>query len=237
MKEPKRTSRIMRRAALFFVLALVLLAALLLLAGEVWARTDRLFPGLRVGDLSLGGLRRGEAQTKLEAAGYGAWLGRSVTVRFPDGGTFPVTAAEAGMERDPAAMAQALYACGRGGGLWRDTGSRLEALLFGAQPVGAPLPEPEGEALRLAARRIAEATDREMVPSVHYWDEEAIRWTRRTPGRETDRAALAQALEAAFREGRETVDWTPAVLPPEEADFRSVYGMLACPAEDAHWDR
>ena len=236
MKESRRISRIMRRAALFFVLSLVLLAALVLLAGEIWARTDRLFPGLRAGDLALGGLRRGQAQVKLESAGYGTWLGRSVTVRFPDGSEFPVTAAEAGMERDPAAMARDLYAYGRGGGFWQDTAARLEALLFGAQPVEASLPEPEGEALRLAARRIAEAADRDVVPSVLYWDEEAIRWTRGAPGQETDKAALALALEAAFREGRETVEWTPAALLPEEADFRSVYGMLACPAEDAHWD-
>ena len=46
MKQLPRSSRIMRKTALFFVLALILLAALTLLAGEVWARTDRLFPGL-----------------------------------------------------------------------------------------------------------------------------------------------------------------------------------------------
>jgi vancomycin resistance protein YoaR len=236
MKDTRRTSRIMRRAALFFVLALVLLAALALLAGEVWARTDRLFPGLRAGDLALGGLHRSEAQAKLASTGCGAWLGKSVAVRFPDGSAFPVTAAEVGMERDPAALAEALYAYGRGDGLWRNTLSRLEALFFGAQPVEAPVPEPAGEALRLAARRIAEATDRAPVPSVLYFDEEAIRWTRGTPGQETDRAGLAMALEEAFLAGRETVDWQPAVLLPEEADFRSVYALLACPAEDAHWD-
>ena len=166
MKDSKRSSRIMRRTALFFVLALVLLAALMLLAGEVWARTDRLFPGLRAAGLSLGGRTEEEAQEKLEEAGCGAWLGKSVTVRFPDGSLYPVTAAEAGMERSPAAIAQALYAYGRGGGFLRDAGRRLEALLFGAQPVDASPPEPDGEALRLAARRIAEATDRAVTPAV-----------------------------------------------------------------------
>ena len=62
----------MRRTALFFVLALILLAALALLAGEVWARTDRLFPGLRAAGLSLGGRTKTEAQEKLEEAGCGA---------------------------------------------------------------------------------------------------------------------------------------------------------------------
>ncbi len=236
MKDSKRSSRTMRRTALFFVLALTLLIALALLAGELWERTDRLYPGLWAGDLALGGRTRAEARIRLEEAGYGAWLGKSVTVRFPDGSLYPVTAAEAGMERSPEAMAEALYAYGRGGGFLRDTASRLEALLFGAQPVDAALPEPEGEALRLAARRIAEETDRAMVPAVLYFDEEAIRWTRGTPGQETDKAALALALEAAFREGRETVEWTPAVIEPEEPDFRAVYGLLARPAEDAAWD-
>ena len=236
MKQLPRSSRIMRKTALFFVLALILLAALTLLAGEIWARTDRLFPGLRAAGLSLGGRTAEEAQEKLEEAGCGAWLGKSVTVRFPDGSLYPVTAAEAGMERSPAAIAADLYAYGRGGGLLRDTGKRLEALLFGAEPVDASLPEPEGEALRLAARRIAEDTDRAVTPSVLYYDEEAIRWTRGTPGQETDKTALAQALEAAFREGRETVEWTPAVLMPEEPDFRELYHWIACPAEDAAWD-
>ncbi len=236
MKDQRRTSRIMRRAALFFILALMLLAALALLAGEAWARTDRLFPGLRAGELRLGGLRQTEARERLEAAGYGAWLGKSVAVHFPDGSVYPVTAAEAGMERSPEAMAETLYAYGRGGGFFRDTLSWLEALLFGAQPVDAALPVPEGEALRLATRRIAESTDKPATPSVLFWDEEAIRWTRGTPGQETDRAALALALEEAFLAGRETVEWTPALLKPEEADFRAVYGRLACPAEDARWD-
>ncbi len=234
--QPPRSSRIMRRTALFFVLALVLLAALALLAGELWARTDRIFPGLRAGGLTLGGLRQTEARERLEEAGYGAWLGKSVNVRFPDGSLYPVTAAEAGMERSPEAMAEALYAYGRGGGLIRDTAARLEALLFTAEPVEAALPEPEGEALRMAARRIAEATDRELIPSVLYFDEEAIRWTRGTPGQETDRTALALALETAFREGRETVEWTPTVTEPEKADFRAVYAQIARPAVDASWD-
>ncbi len=236
MAQLPRSLRLRRRTALFFILALVLLAALAVLAGELWARTDRLFPGLRVGGLALGGLRKAEARERLEEAGWGAWLGKSVTVRFPDGSLYPVTAAEAGMERDPAAMADDLYAFGRGGGLLRDTGERLGALFFGAQPVDPSVPSPEGEALRLAARRIAEATDRKLTPSVLYWDEEAIRWTRGAPGQETDRAALAQALEAAFREGRETLDWTPALMNPEEVDFRDLYHWIACPAEDAVWD-
>ncbi len=236
MKQLPRSSRIMRKTALFFVLALILLAALALLAGEVWARTDRLFPGLRAAGLSLGGKTEAEAQGLLEEAGCGAWLGKSVTVRFPDGSLYPVTAAEAGMEQDPAAILRALYVWGRGGGFLRDTGKRLEALFFGAEPVEAAPPEPEGEALRLAARRIAEAADRAVTPSVLYYDEEAIRWTKGTPGQETDKAALALALEAAFREGRETVEWTPAVLMPEEADFRELYRWIACPAEDASWD-
>ena len=236
MKQPPRSSRTMRKTALFFVLALVLLAALMLLAGEAWARTDRLYPGLRAAGLSLGGLREAEARARLEEAGYGRWLEKGVTVRFPDGSSYEVTAAEAGMEQDPAAIARALYAYGRGGGFLRDTGRRLEALLFGAEPVEASPPEPEGEALRLAARRIAEAADRAVTPSVLYFDEEAIRWTRGTPGQETDKAALALALEAAFRDGQETVAWTPTVLNPEEADFRDLYHWIACPAEDAAWD-
>ena len=236
MKATTRGTRPRRSTALFFVPAVLFLCGLVLFAGWLWAGTQRLFPGVRAGDLALGGLREADARARLEEAGYGRWLGRGVTVRFPDGGTFEVTAAEAGMERDPAAMAKALYAYGRGGGFVRDSLDRLEALLFGAQPVDASLPEPEGEALRTAARRIAEATDRAVTPSVLYWDEEAIRWTRGKPGQETDKAALALALEAAFREGRETLDWTPAVLEPEEADFRELYGWIASPAVDASWD-
>ena len=116
MKESRRSTRSLRRAApfLIFLLALVLLAALLLLAGRIWAGTDRLCPGLRAGGLSLGGLRRSEARERLEEAGWGKWLDRSVTVVFPDGSAYPVTAREAGMERDPAEIADELYGAGGG---------------------------------------------------------------------------------------------------------------------------
>ncbi len=206
MKEPKRSGRPWRDAALFFALAVIFLCGLVLFSGWLWAGTLRLFPGVKAGELALGGLRVAEARTRLEEAGYGRWLGKGVTVRFPDGSTREVTAAEAGMERDTAAMAEALYAYGRGGGFFRDSLDRLEALLFGAQPIDAALPEPDGEALRLAARRLAEETDRAAVPPALYWDEEVIRWIRGTPGQETDRASLALALEAPFREVPDSLD-------------------------------
>ena len=72
MKDSKRSSRTMRRTALFFVLALTLLIALALLAGELWESTDRLYPGLWAGDLALGGRTRAESRISLEEAGYGA---------------------------------------------------------------------------------------------------------------------------------------------------------------------
>ena len=236
MKQTKRSARSQRTAALFFTLAVLFLCGLTLFCGWLWAGTQRIFPGVKAGELAMGGKTVTQAREMLKEAGFGRWLGKGVTVRFPDGSSYEVTASEAGMERDPAAMAEALYACGRSGSFLRDSLDRLEALLFGAQPVDAALPEPEGEALRLAARRIAEETDRAVKAPVLFWDEESIRWTRGTPGQETDRAALALALEEAFREGRETVDWTPAVLEPEEADFRALYDWIAFPAEDATWD-
>ena len=236
MKSTTRSGRRGRSAALFFILAVLFLCGLTLFLGWLWAGTQRLFPGVKAGQLALGGKTQGEARRLLKEAGCGRWLGKGVTVYFPDGSKYEVTAAEAGMERDPAAMAGALYAYGRSGDFFRDSLDRLDALLFGAQPVDLTPPEPEGEALRLAARRIAEATDRAAVPSALYYDEEVIRWTRGTPGQETDRAALALALEAAFREGRERVDWTPAIPEPEEADFRELYHLIACQAEDAGWD-
>ena len=236
MTAKTRSARRGRAAALFFILAVLFLCGLTLFSGWLWAGTQRLFPGVKAAGLALGGKTAAEARQLLEDTGCGRWLGKGVTVRFPDGSDYTVTGAEVGMERDPAAMAEALYDYGRGGGFFQDSLDRLEALFFGAEPVDADLPEPEGEALRLAARRIAEETDRAVSPSVLYWDEEAIRWTRGTPGQETDKAALAQALESAFREGRETLDWMPGILEPEEADFRAVYSRIACPAEDAAWD-
>ena len=236
MTAKTRSTRRGRSAALFFILAVLFLCGLILFSGWLWAGTQWIFPGVKAGELALGGKTRAEAERLLEEAGYGHWLGKGVTVRFPDGSAFAVTGAEADMERDPAAMAEALYAYGRSSSFFRDSLDQLEALFFGAEPIDAALPEPAGEALRLAARRIAEETDRAASPSVLYWDEEAIRWTRGTPGQETDKAALAQALEAAFREGRETLEWTPSILEPEEADFRAVYDWIACPAEDAAWD-
>jgi len=217
MKSTKRSACSRRSAALFFTLAVLFLCGLTLFCGWLWAGTRRIFPGVKAGELALGGKTVAQAREALEGAGYGRWLGKGVAVRFPDGSRYEVTAAEVGMERDPAAMADALYAFGRGGSFLRDSLDRLEAL-------------------RLAARRIAEMTDRAVKAPVLYWDEESIRWTRGTPGQETDRAALALALEAAFREGRETVDWTPAVPEPEEADFRALYDWIAFPAEDAAWD-
>ena len=181
MKSTTRSGRRGRSAALFFILAVLFLCGLTLFLGWLWAGTQRLFPGVKAGQLALGGKTQGEARRLLQEAGCGRWLGKGVTVYFPDGSKYEVTAAEAGMERDPAAMAGALYAYGRSGDFFRDSLDRLDALLFGAQPVDLTPPEPEGEALRLAARRIAETTDRVATPSVLFWDEEAIQRTRGIP--------------------------------------------------------
>ena len=65
MTAKTRSTRRGRSAALFFILAVLFLCGLVLFSGWLWAGTQRIFPGVKVGDLALGGKTGAEAERLL----------------------------------------------------------------------------------------------------------------------------------------------------------------------------
>ncbi len=224
-------------AGLRYLLWLIPLAltALLFWGGFRAKNTELLFPHQRLRGLELGNLTVEDAVAALQAAGVGAGNDFSVTVSYPDGYSFTVTAAEAGLAQDAEAEAEVLYRYGRSGDLRRDLWDWLSSLLT-ARVVEWEEPELDTDALRAAAQRAAAETDSAMTPSAWAASDTELCWTRGCAGQTTDVSELTRLLTQAFLLKKSSFTYEPLRQEPDAPDFAAIRQQVAYPCRDAAYD-
>lgn len=113
--------------------ALALAGSLLVLASTVLAygfsQGDRIYPGVRIGTVDVGGLTTAEARTKLAAA-FTQVENDAFVLRF-EGHEIVLPVADLHPQWDYDAAVARAHGIGRSGNLWRDSGAWLRARLFG----------------------------------------------------------------------------------------------------------
>ena len=97
-----------RKAALYAVCALALLAAAAIVVGLVAGRSSKIHPNMTLGGIEIGDMSVQAAENALREGGWEQLDGGSVAVTLPGGFEFTVTAAEAGLDMD-CAEAPAYY--------------------------------------------------------------------------------------------------------------------------------
>jgi len=126
-----------RRAALAVAAGVAVL--LLILAAAVVAygvaQGNRIYPGVRVGPVDVGGLRVPEAEERVRTA-LAQVTEQSLTLRF-EGHEAQLRVAELDPAWDVEQAVAAAYRVGRSGSLWADSGAWLRARLFGER---VPIP-------------------------------------------------------------------------------------------------
>jgi vancomycin resistance protein YoaR len=147
------------RRTVFDLLAIWLLLALLLAvtlpAGWQFWHANRIYTGVAVGGVPVGGLTRAEALQKLQSEIY-AYPLPPVVVEY-GGQQWPLQTAQARAGADMASAVNEAYLVGRGGGLIGDALVQLRAALFG-RSITPPLTI-EAEPLRAAVAAIAATVD------------------------------------------------------------------------------
>ena len=112
-----------------YVLAInVLIASLAVLAYE-WRHQDRIYPGVTVLGLDLGGLELREATTLLDQH-FNPYQGEQLTLRYGQQ-SWQVPASDLGVSLDAAATTVSAYAVGRRATLWDNLQVQAEALRYG----------------------------------------------------------------------------------------------------------
>jgi vancomycin resistance protein YoaR len=179
-------------AGLLFGLCLV--AGVLPVAGfELWAR-ERVCPGVRVGDVPLGGLTRQESQAALAEA-LGRRQGETVVLRYGER-TWRTTWADLGLGYDAERLLAAAWAVGREGDLRQRLGEQWGALRRGqAVPLAVGVDRVRGLA---TLNGIARDVDRPAVNAELVIAGASGRATPSQSGQQVDVAATLDRLVEAL---------------------------------------
>ncbi len=202
------------------------LAAVVVLAAVVGyglAYRGRIFPGVRVAGVDVGGLTPDEAAARLDIVLTYPSEGRVTLVYGTK--TWQANPINLGFALDNRAAAQQAYAVGRRGGLGKRLWERWRARRqgIGLPPVGV-FSEPA--ALRYL-ENIAAAIDHPPTEAVLRLEGTRVVARKGTAGARLDRAATLARLRAAFPQMQNfTLPLVVRPLPPEIADPTSQAGLL-----------
>ncbi|MCD6291691.1 MAG: peptidoglycan binding domain-containing protein, partial [Anaerolineae bacterium] len=144
-----------RRRWLLVLLILLSLAALLivaLVAALEFAYADKIYPGVTVAGIPLGGKTRAQAEATLTEE-LDPFPIPAIVLRV-EGEMIPLRPGDVGARLDVSATAAAAYRVGRGGDFWSDMRARLAALRTGY--VVRPVVSYDERELRLLVERLAQ---------------------------------------------------------------------------------
>jgi vancomycin resistance protein YoaR len=247
---PKRPARLGCLFPFLMTAGLLLLAAVSLLAWYQWRYNDKIYPGVSVAGVPLGGLTVQEAESAISDA-LTPYPGPDVTLRFGDR-SWILSASDLGVSVDASATASLAYAIGRHGlaasgaasvadmfgGLEQDMADQWEAMRNGVA-VKPTLARDEDLQAQVVAR-IAEEVNIAPVEGKLTIDGLQVTGTPGRLGRQMDIEATRSALAEAVRSGAGTVidvPWQerrPAILSVDAAvaKARTVLGRSLVLAAD-----
>ena len=187
-----------RRWGIFVLLLLVTCDVVgAIVAADHWMNYDKIYPGVSVGGVPLGGKTSEEAQGILEEH-----TRRSLDEIELGGGAkeFTISASRLGVEFDARTAVERAYAVGRQGGVLKRTKERLEATLG---TVSAPLEvDHNRERLREGLANIADALEVEPAEAEFKLIGNKVYVTPSRTGQHVDEAKLLDDIAAGLSEGR-----------------------------------
>lgn len=210
----QRTHRPSRFGFLFFliiVLGLLLLAAVSLIAWHQWRYSDKIYPGISVAGMPVGGLTVEEASSAIHDA-LTPYPGPDVTVRFGDR-SWVLSSETLGVSVDAGATAAQAFRVGREGlaatasasvadllaGLKEDTLAQWEAFWDGVNL--QPVLQRDDDLLDITLRRIAGEVDLKPVEGTLSIVGLEVSGTPGRMGRSVDVETTHNALATAVRRG------------------------------------
>ena len=226
---PRRQARLGCLFPIVMSAGLLVLAAISLLAWYQWRYADKIYPGVSVGGVPLGGLTVDEAESVIMDA-LTPYPGPDVTLRFGDQ-QWILSAGDLGVSVDASATASQAFAVGRHGlasngtgsvlamfdGLERDMADQWEAMRGGVavQPVLARDEDLQAQVVARIAEEVnicasrRQADHRRPAGDGHAGPPGPSRWTSKAPARRL----LKRYASGAGDRGRRAVARTAAGHP------------------------
>lgn len=158
---------------------------------DAWANSGKVYRGVEVGSLALGGKTPEEASEALRDSSEGL---REVRLSGP--GDASLDAREIGLSIDTAETTRRAYAVGREGSIPERLGERVRALLFGSAEVGAAV-DYQPEEIRERVGALARELDSEPRNASVGISGDAVEVERAAAGFEVDVAATERGVRAA----------------------------------------
>ena len=236
--QPDTGEETRRRLPLAGIIAAVLAALLLgaalglcLYAGGY----DRIFPGVSVGDVDLGGLDRETAQGILSARIHDLADAYTITITADGRELGTYTPSQLGGTTDVQELADQAFAVGRSGAAagFFSGGLTLVRGMLGSVTELTPAILYDQEQLEAAVEEIAAGFD--LAPMDGSWElsREGLFATKHQDGQALDREALAAAITASAG-GEIEASWSS--LPAQPLDLETMAGELSTEASPARYD-
>lgn len=201
------------------------------------AAAGRIHPGVEVSGIPVGGLKVGEAETKIVGV-IEREFGKPVTVSHEATPTWQVTAVQLGAEADSRAAAEAAFEVGRTGGILNAAVDRLSAWFT---PAELQVPISSDASLTAGVLEvIALAVDRAPKDATIAIDDLEPSVVPAQPGTSVNRERLkdeiVSALLASERAVKVPVETVPVTITDEAAEpaLDEVRRMLAGPVQVTH---
>lgn len=197
-------------AALFLGASLFFAAVLLFTAGfQIWF-SGRIYPGVHVGDIDLGGLNTVQAETRLLADFKYPESGKILLV--DQNNNYLFTPAEMGLVLDTAASVESAQAYGRTGGLFRRLSAQMDSLTRGAGLPAVLIFDQRAAYEKLST--VANQIDRPRVEATIGLAGLEVKVYPGESGRSVDKDAALQAIDQQIRLLQDGVVPIPIVETP-----------------------
>ena len=197
-------------------IAAALVLCVVVVVGYQWVYSGSIYPGVRVGDVNLGGMPKEKALAELEPL-YEARAGRSLLMRGPDA-QWQASLADLGATFDAGAAVDAAYEVGRTGNWIQRVTDQLSALARGYS-VDAPGVGIDRNKLQRYMSGVAQEIDRPVKDAqLVIGDDLTVRISPSVVGRKLDVTGAALAVEKAAANGTAVIDLPVTETRPQRVE-------------------
>ena len=203
------------------------LMCVVVVVGYQLAYANAIFPGVRVGEVNLGGMSRDRALATLRPL-YAQRSSQQLLLRGPDA-QWQVRASDVGAVYDASSAVDAAFAVGRTGNwgerLTAEIGALARGYAIGSPGIGTDQPKLQAYVAQLAQQIDRPVKDADLV----IGSDLSVKVSPAVVGRKLDVAATAGLIEKAATAGTGTVDLPVTQTQPKrtEQDFQAARDQVA----------
>lgn len=226
-----------KKIILTAALVLILIVAAGIIGGIIVGRSSVIHPNMVLNGISVGGMTVDEAQSALDAGGWEAQEGASVSVTLPGGYGFEVTSTEAGLDMNCREAAEAAYRFGHSGNPVSDLFAYFKCI-GGKVTTGDILSAASEDGILAKLDRVFEEYN-DFLDKGYMLDTENERMIMVKGSEKISIGAdeLCAEIMDVFNEGGRSLEYTVSITSADKPDFDKIHKAVFSEAVSAEYDR